>query len=88
MLVGLAFVSLIFGLRSVSRNQILDMTYKRNTAVCAPADLGLIGVDEDPGMTERAASTVAGNDALVCPANRLLVDEFDSGVWARLQIFH
>lgn len=62
------------------------MTYKRKTTVCAPADLGLIGVDEDPGVTERAASTVAGNDALVRPANGLLVDEVDSGVWARLRM--
>lgn len=59
-------------------------TYEWKTAVCAPADLGLVGVDKDPGVTERATSTVAGDNALVRPANGLLVDEIDGGVWARL----
>lgn len=63
---------------------VLILTYKRKTTVCAPANLGLVGVDEDPGVTERAASAVAGDNALVCPADGLLVNEIDSGVWARL----
>lgn len=70
------------------RPEYLELTYKRETAVCAPADLGLVGVDEDPGVAERAASTVARNNALVCPADRLLVDEVDSGVWARLHVVY
>jgi hypothetical protein len=69
-------------------------TYEWKTAVCAPADLGLVHVDEDPWVTERATSSIARHGALVCPANRLLVNEFDRGVWAglimssRQQILH
>jgi hypothetical protein len=59
-------------------------TYEWKTAVGAPADLGLVHVDEDPWVAERTSSAIARYSALVCPANRLLVDEFDSGVWAGL----
>lgn len=76
----------VFGVEFSSETGELDVTYEWKTAVCAPADLGLVGVDEDPGMAERAASTIAGNNALVCPANGLLMDEVDGSVWARLRI--
>jgi hypothetical protein len=59
-------------------------TYERQTAVCAPADLGLICVDEDLGVAEGTAAAIAGNDAVVSPADGLLVDEVDSGIWAGL----
>jgi hypothetical protein len=59
-------------------------TYKWKTAVCAPANLRLVDVDEDPGVSERAASSVARNGTLMCPANGLLVDEFDGSIWAGL----
>jgi hypothetical protein len=57
---------------------------KRNTAVCAPADLRLIHIDEDPGVPERTTASVAGYGAVVCPADGLLVDELDGGVWTGL----
>jgi hypothetical protein len=62
----------------------IEQTYKGNTAVCAPADLGLIHVNEDPRVSERTTASVARYDALICPANGLLVDEFHSRVWAGL----
>jgi len=61
------------------------LTYKWQTAVRAPADLGLIHVDEDAWVTERTAPAVAGDGALIRPADGLLVDEFDGGVWAGLE---
>jgi hypothetical protein len=62
------------------------VTYEWQTAVRAPANLRLIHVDEDPRVAQRTASAVAGYDALVCPADGLLVDEFDGGVGAGLVI--
>lgn len=60
------------------------VTYKWHAAIRAPADLRLVHVDEDPGVAEWTATSIAGYDALVCPANWLLVDEFDGSVWAGL----
>ena len=60
-------------------------THEWKTAVCAPADLRLIHVDEDAGVAEGTASTVAGDGAVVGPADGLLVDEFDGGVGAGLE---
>lgn len=60
-------------------------TYEWDTAICAPIDLRLVGVDEDPGVSERAASTVAGDDALLGPADGLLVNQLDGRVRARLR---
>ena len=59
-------------------------TYKGKTAVRAPADLRLIGVDEDARVTERTTTAVAGHDAVVRPADGLLVDQVDGSVRARL----
>ncbi len=58
-------------------------TYKRQPAVVASANLGLVGVDEDPGMSGRAAATVASNGAIVRPRYFLLVDELNGriGLW-------
>jgi hypothetical protein len=62
-------------------------TYEGNSAVCAPANLGLIRVDEDPRVTKGTTASIARHDALVCPANGLLVDEFDGSVWTGLDMF-
>jgi len=61
------------------------MAYKRNAAVCAPADLGLVYVDEDPRVSERATSTITGYGAFFGPAYGLLVNQFDCSVRAGLQ---
>lgn len=47
----------------------------RQAAVAADSDLGLVCVDEDPGVAGRAAATVASNNAVVRPSHGLLVDE-------------
>jgi hypothetical protein len=59
---------------------------ERKTAVCAPADLRLIHVDEDSWVAERTAASVAGYGAVVCPAYGLLVNELDGCVWTGLYI--
>ena len=62
-----------------------NSTYKWQTAVCAPANLGLICVDKDAGVSKGTAASVAGNNTVVCPAYGLLVNKLDSGIWAWLQ---
>lgn len=62
-------------------------TYEWKSTVCAPADLRLIYVDKDPWVSERATASVTGYSTVVRPANGLLVDELDRGVWARLYDF-
>jgi len=56
-------------------------THKGKSAVVASADLGLVGVDKDSGMSGRAASTVAGHYLVVRPPYRLLVNELNGGIW-------
>lgn len=55
----------------------INRTYKRQTAVAAGSNLGLVGVDEDLGVAEGTAAAVAADDALLRPADGLLVDELD-----------
>lgn len=59
-------------------------TYVGNTAVSASGNLGLVSVDEDLGVAERATATVTADDLGLCPANMLSVNEIDSGIWLRL----
>jgi hypothetical protein len=61
-----------------------ESTYEWKTAVCAPADLWLVDIDEDPRVAEGTTASVAGYGAVVYPANGLLVDEFNGGVGAGL----
>lgn len=60
------------------------MTYERNTTVSAGNDLGLVGVDEDLGVTERTTAAVTADDFGLGPADGLSVNEVDSGIWLRL----
>jgi hypothetical protein len=55
------------------------VTYKGNTAVAAGRNLGLVGVDEDLGVAEGTTTAVTADDALLCPANGLLVNELNRG---------
>lgn len=64
--------------------QWFGCTYEWETAVRAPADLRLVHVDEYPWVAERAASAVAGHNAVMGPADGLLVDQIDGGIGARL----
>jgi len=70
--------------RKIGVDTVQDETYEWKSAVCAPADLGLVYVDEDPWVSERATASVTRYGTVVRPANGLLVDELDRGVWARL----
>lgn len=48
--------------------------------VVAYSDLGLVGIDKDLGVTSGATTTIASDDAVVRPADRLLVNELYGGV--------
>lgn len=53
-------------------------------AVVADRNLGLVGVDEDPGVTGRTATTITGDHPVVSPAYWLLVDELNRSSRLRL----
>jgi hypothetical protein len=57
-----------------------EITYKRQPAVIARRNLGLVRVDEDLGVPGRPAAAVAGHDPVVRPPHGLLVDELDGRV--------
>lgn len=66
-------------------SNILDVrTYVWQTAVSAWGDLGLVGVDKDSGVSSRATAAVACDNLVVCPPNRLPVNEFNGGLRLRL----
>lgn len=55
-------------------------THEWQAAVVADCDLWLVRVDEDARMTRWSAAAVACHNAIVRPADGLLVDELHSGV--------
>lgn len=55
-------------------------TYVWQAAVVADGNLGLVGVDEDPGVSVRTAAAIARHDSVVGPADGLLVDELHGRV--------
>jgi hypothetical protein len=55
------------------------MTNERKSTVAAGNNLGLVGVDKDPGVAQGTAATVAADDLVLHPADGLLVNELDSG---------
>lgn len=52
------------------------VTYKGQAAVVAHGNLGLVRVDEDPGMPSRAAAALARHYAFMRPPHGLLVYHF------------
>jgi hypothetical protein len=54
------------------------MTNERKSTVAAGNNLGLVSVDEDPGVAQGTAATVAADNPVLHPANGLFVNEFDS----------
>jgi hypothetical protein len=60
-------------------------THKGKTAVAAGSNLGLVSVNEDTGVTQRAAAAVTADNSLVGPAHGLHVDKFDGGQGLRLK---
>lgn len=71
---------------SASDTKAWESTYKRKPAVVACSDFGLVGVDEDLGMAQWPATAIAGDNPVLCPAHRLLVDKFNGGVRLRLEV--
>ena len=57
----------------------MKATYERNSAVPAGSNLGLVGVDKDSGVTQGTTASITADDPLMCPANGLFVNEFNSG---------
>lgn len=58
--------------------------YVWQATICAPADLWLINVDEDPRMTEWTTTAVTGYTLRIHPSDRLFVNEVYGRVWAWL----
>lgn len=83
--IGLYGVSRIqFARNSFAEGRVGKVAYKWKSAICALADLRLVEVDEDSGMSQWAASSIARYLALVRPSDRLLVDKLNGSLWARL----
>lgn len=61
------------------------MTYIWHSAVVANRDFRLVGVDEDSWVTSGTTTTVAGNHAVMSPADGLLVDKLYGGVGLGLE---
>lgn len=79
-LVGLLYpVSTFFSSSSHSE------TYKWQTAVCAPADLWLVQVDEDSWVSQWSTTAITGHDTLLGPCDWLLVNQVNGCVWAWLR---
>lgn len=55
-------------------------------AVVADGNLGLVGVDEDPGVSVRTAAAITRHNSVVGPADGLLVDELYGRVGLGLEI--
>lgn len=69
----------------LARGRINEVTYERQTAVRAVADLGLVDVDEDSGVTGGTTATIALDNSLLLPADGLSVDKLNGG--QRLRLF-
>ena len=63
---------------------INGFSYERKAAVAADSNLGLVGVDEDPRVTLGTTATIASNNSLMSPCNRLLVNHLNSRLRLRL----
>lgn len=67
---------------SYSRRE--SITHKWKTTVCAHADLGLVCVDEDSGVSQWSSTSIARHYSVVCPSYRLLVDQVNGSLRSRL----
>jgi len=57
-----------------------------NPAVAADGNLWLVGIDEDLGMAQGSSTTITGDDFMVGPLYRLLVNQFNGSVWLGLML--
>lgn len=65
-----------------------ESTHKWQSTVRAHVDLRLIHIDEDLRMPQWSSPTVARHNPLVRPADRLLMDQINSGIGSRLSQNH
>ena len=70
--------------RGLLSRDVLENSYKGQTAVSTPADLGLVHVDEDFRMSQWSSTSITGYHPCLCPSYGLLVNETDGGFWLRL----
>lgn len=61
-----------------SRESFSSVTYKGKAAVSASRNLGLVGVDEDLGVTKGTTTAVTADDLGLSPTHWLLVNELNS----------
>ena len=66
----------------------MKSTHKRQSAVSARIDLWLVHIDEDPRMSQWSPSPITRYNSLICPPDRLLVNQFNRGIWPRLPYRH
>lgn len=59
-------------------------SYKGQATVSAPADLGLVHVNENLWMSQRPSTSVTGYSPCLCPSYGLLMNEIDGGFWLGL----
>lgn len=59
-------------------------SHKRQSTVSAHANLWLVDVDKDPGMTQWTSASVTGYYPCLRPSHRLFVDQVDGCFWLRL----
>lgn len=59
-------------------------THEWHSAVCTPADLRLVCVDEDTRMSQRSSTTIARDNLRLRPSYRLFVDQVNGGHWTWL----
>jgi hypothetical protein len=64
----------------------MPATHIWHAAVGAGANLRLVCVDEDTGVTKRSSASVTRNDLLLRPAHGLLVNEVDGSQRSRLRV--
>lgn len=67
-----------------SRTHAEIRPYIRQATICAPTDLWLVYVDEDPGMAERTTTAIASHTLGVHPSNRLFMNQVYGCVWSWL----
>ena len=61
-------------------------TYVWQSTVCAPADLWLVDVDEDLGMSQGPSTAVTGDCPAIHPSNWLLVYQLNRSVRSWLDL--
>jgi hypothetical protein len=65
-------------LQCCNQQSKVDRTYERKSTIVAGSYLWLVRIDKDLGVSSRPPATLASNNAIVSPSDRLSVDKLDS----------